>query len=121
MGGGKEGKAKEKGREGTLAKVARRSWGNNFQLSSLPSPTMAFADDDSRDFISAIKDGNAEVVQAMLEQGGIELDQTDEDHQTPIFIATIEGHQKIVQLLIDAGALINQADNDGVFSKLSVY
>ena len=87
MGGGKEGKAKEKGREGTLAKVARRSWGNNFQLSSLPSPTMAFADDDSRDFISAIKDGNAEVVQAMLEQGGIELDQTDEEYQTPIFIA----------------------------------
>ena len=48
---------------------------------------MAFADEDSRDFISSVKDGNAEVVQAMLEQGGIELDQTDEEYQTPIFIA----------------------------------
>ena len=66
-----------------------------------------------RDFISAIKDGNVEVLQAMLEQGGIKLDQTDEEDRTPLFIATIEGHQKIVQLLIDAGALTNQANNNG--------
>ena len=48
---------------------------NSWSLGTFPlqSPTMA-TNDDSRDFISAIKDGNAEVVQAMLEQGGIELD-----------------------------------------------
>ena len=35
------------------------------------------------------------------------------DGATPLYVAAQNGHTEIAQLLIDKGANVNQADNDG--------
>jgi ankyrin repeat protein len=59
--------------------------------------------------------GNVSVVRLLLARG------LDEGHRenagwTPLHYAAFEGHQEVREVLVEAGAKINEVDNDGKHS-----
>ncbi|EQB44811.1 hypothetical protein CGLO_16410 [Colletotrichum gloeosporioides Cg-14] len=53
----------------------------------------------------AAKVGNDKIVALLLRKQGVEVDATDEESEdAPLHIASIEGHEKVVQMLLAAGA-----------------
>ena len=56
---------------------------------------------------------HAAVAAYLLDQGGADPNQADNDGTTPLYIASYKGHVEVARLLLDKGADPNQADNDG--------
>lgn len=54
------------------------------------------------------------IFQILLSCEGIEVDSADDSRITPLIIAIQFQHEKIVKMLIDAGANVNHEDIDGV-------
>lgn len=44
------------------------------------------------------------IVNAIIEENDMIIDAEDEDKNSPLHLAAINGHEKAIQLLIDAGA-----------------
>lgn len=60
----------------------------------------------------AVKQGNLEEVQQLLEKDQSLVNQYDDTGATPLHYATFYAHQPIVRLLIEKGAAINSADTE---------
>jgi ankyrin repeat protein len=66
---------------------------------------------DLKNMIEAVKQGDLERVQAILESDDRLANQRDESGATPLHYAALNGHRQIVQLLLERGADINGTDN----------
>jgi ankyrin repeat protein len=60
--------------------------------------------------IEAIRLGNEQETKSILEKNAALANQYDETGATPLHYATLNGHQSIVRMLIERGALVNSAD-----------
>jgi ankyrin repeat protein len=69
-------------------------------------------DEQRREFIRAIVNGDTATVRTMLNRNNRLLDLTP-DGRTPLLRAAGIGHERIVKLLLEAGADVNKADNNG--------
>lgn len=65
---------------------------------------------DLENLIEAVKQGDRESVNALLESDAGLANQRDESGATPLHYATFNGHREIVQLLLERGADINCTD-----------
>jgi len=65
---------------------------------------------DLENLMEAVKQGNRESVEAILESNDRLANQRDESGATPLHYATLNGHRQIVQLLLERGADINSVD-----------
>ncbi|KAL5510667.1 hypothetical protein EMCRGX_G006253, partial [Ephydatia muelleri] len=63
--------------------------------------------------LSAERDGDIATVRRLLTEGRMDVNVTDEDDQSPLFISCLNGHLDIVKTLIEAGANINKATKKG--------
>ena len=62
-----------------------------------------------------------EIVKLLIEAGG-DVNQATDDGSTPLYIASQQGHTDIVVILSGTpGIQINQANNDGCTSSLSLF
>lgn len=66
-----------------------------------------------RKLFSAIKNGDAEHLEALLKNGSIDLDQFHPVMQSPLIFATKRGNSAVVELLIKHGADVNLQNPDG--------
>jgi ankyrin repeat protein len=56
--------------------------------------------------------GNGSVVRLLLARG-LDEGHRDDAGWTPLHYAAFEGHQEVREVLVEAGAKINEVDNDG--------
>ena len=63
--------------------------------------------EDADAFFSAVADGDYETMVKMLDDGRADVNQTDSDGFSALMIAASEGHEKIVEELLDRGANVN--------------
>ena len=75
------------------------------------APLYAMEQPTTSSIHDAAQKGNLAEVQRWLDQG-IDINQQDEDGSTPLFTATLNDHQNIVEFLITHGANINQQKHD---------
>ena len=61
---------------------------------------------------SALAGGRVEDVGHLLD-GGAEINETDRDGRTPLYVASREGHAALAALLLDRGADVDKARQDG--------
>ncbi|MDH6601481.1 ankyrin repeat protein [Myroides gitamensis] len=63
-------------------------------------------------FLNACKAGQKGVIEAFLKKGGININKRDALGNTPLYYVCIKGARDLVQLLIQAGADVSQANNN---------
>ena len=61
----------------------------------------------------ACEKGHEEVVRVLVEEGGADVNQGDDNGRTPCFMAAMNGHVDIIRLLHEYGADIDKADKNG--------
>lgn len=66
-----------------------------------------------RQLYEAAAAGDAAAVNILVDQGEADVMWADEEGTTALMKAAENGHQEVVQLLLDGGAPWNQQDNDG--------
>lgn len=66
-----------------------------------------------RQLYEAAAAGDAAAVASLVDQGEADVMWADEEGTTALMKAAENGHQEVVQLLLDGGAPWNQQDNDG--------
>jgi acyl transferase domain-containing protein/NADPH:quinone reductase-like Zn-dependent oxidoreductase/NAD(P)-dependent dehydrogenase (short-subunit alcohol dehydrogenase family)/acyl carrier protein/ribosomal protein S18 acetylase RimI-like enzyme len=64
-------------------------------------------------FVRAVGDGKEKMVRALLNRGGVPINQRDIQRRTPLYIAVYEGRCEIVELLLRHRADVNAAKHDG--------
>ncbi|MEM6769329.1 MAG: ankyrin repeat domain-containing protein, partial [Bacteroidota bacterium] len=64
-------------------------------------------------FMHAIREGDLELVDYMLEKENFDFTQTNEWGLTPLMLAASEYHPEVVRRLIDAGAKVNYVNDEG--------
>lgn len=64
-------------------------------------------------FLNAVRDGSCTHVLNLLDHGGIDLEQRDQNGQTPLIIAAEKGNVEIVHELIKRNVQVNIQDEDG--------
>ncbi|KAK2567916.1 Kinase D-interacting substrate of 220 kDa B [Acropora cervicornis] len=64
-------------------------------------------------FLNAVRDGSCTHVLNLLENGGIDLEQRDQNGQTSLIIAAEKGNLEIVHELIKRNVQLNVQDEDG--------
>merc|ERR1711872_886223 len=72
----------------------------------------------ARELILAIRHEDYERVRHILEAHPVDVNECNTKGVSPLHEAAIDGHTDIVQLLLKHNALINQADKDGLTSRL---
>ena len=60
----------------------------------------------------AAKKGNIDRVKRLIEEGA-NVDERDENNDTPLFIAVGQGHKEVAEILIFKGADVNAVDKRG--------
>ena len=68
---------------------------------------------DNGSLLKACRIGDVERAALMI-SGGADVNQTNDDGCTPLFIASWYGRTKVVEKLLEAGADVNQATNNGM-------
>lgn len=58
----------------------------------------------ARQLFCACEQGDVDSVQALLDQGGCDVDTVDDVENTPLQIGSANGHENVVRLLIMRGA-----------------
>ncbi|ORX92853.1 ankyrin, partial [Basidiobolus meristosporus CBS 931.73] len=54
--------------------------------------------------------GKSDVVSVLIKEGGANVDATDSNGATPLMYAARDGHENIVQLLLEYGAKVDTVD-----------
>ena len=65
------------------------------------------------DLIGAAFKGELQRVRELIDQGA-DVNKADTDGVTPLFIASLNGHDDVVKLILAASPEVNKADTDGV-------
>lgn len=75
-------------------------------------------DEDVKQLLAEVSDGNLDKVRALLLSGKIDLEQGDENGLSPLLMAAYKGHYEIAKLLIEHGADVNYAKHNHKYSAL---
>lgn len=62
------------------------------------------------EFVSAAARGDAEEVQALIDEGNVNIDEGVHDGRSALHLAVSEGHSSVVKVLCEAGANVNAPD-----------
>ncbi|XP_012258103.2 E3 ubiquitin-protein ligase MIB2 isoform X2 [Athalia rosae] len=93
--------------------------GNTFATEKLVAKARQLVDIKKEDGFAALHlaalNGHRDVVATLLSPtgGGARVDLRNNRHQTPLHLATSQGHLELVELLVRHGAAINAQDEDG--------
>jgi hypothetical protein len=63
--------------------------------------------------LDAVRDGNEDRARGLLNEGGINIRDKNEDGQTALHLAVLNSHKSMIGLLIEKGADIEASDKDG--------
>jgi uncharacterized protein len=71
------------------------------------------ANTQTNELFRATREGNTDMVKALLSSPGADVNATDERGSTPLLEAARYGHEDICRVLIAAGANLKARDTDG--------
>lgn len=63
--------------------------------------------------ICAVQEGNWEVADYLLQEGGASVEQVDGTGRTPLMVSAAEGHSGVMELLLSKGADVHKVDKEG--------
>ena len=66
---------------------------------------------DESNFFKAVKNNDSIIIKSMIESKSIDLNIQNEFGETPLYIASEEGHIDIVKLLLNKGVNLNTQNN----------
>lgn len=75
-------------------------------------------DEDVKQLLAEISDGNVDKVRAMLCGTKLDLQQGDENGLSPLLMAAFKGQYEIAKLLIEQGADVNYSNHNHKYSAL---
>lgn len=82
-------------------------------LLTLGAATLGLAQNLTQSLIDGAWSGQALAVRSALESGRVDVDVTTTDGDTPLMLASLAGHEKVIRILLEAGADAKLANNAG--------
>jgi ankyrin repeat protein len=83
------------------------------KIRSATLDTAEYGADEGKGLLhAAVEEGNIDTMKSLFERG-ININDRNEYHQTPMFRAAYKGNLDVVRLLIEQGAEVNSSDNKG--------
>ena len=117
---------KDEHKVGTLLQASHRGLTDIVQLllekhGDKPGYLDDASDEGITPLISAASEGHTDVVQLLVDTKKVDINGKDKDGTNALMAASARGHNKVVDVLLKAGAAVNEQNNDGHTALMFAY